>query len=230
MTAVVQAGADSDGADRDGAESDGTASGERVLVEQLQAGDEAVFNDLVQRWSPPMLRLARAFVHTRQSAEDVVQETWLAVITGLTRFEGRSSLRTWVYAILVNKARTAGVKDARSIPWSQLGDDTHGPTVDPARFQGADGEYPGHWTSIGAPARWAGDPERRALDRELRALVDAALDRLPVRQRVAVTVRDLIGLDADEACEVLGVSQQNQRVLLHRGRAGLRAALETYAS
>ncbi len=175
-----------------------------------------------------MLRLARVFVRTRQGAEDVVQDSWLAVVTGLHRFEGRSSLRTWVFAIVVNRARTTGSREARSIAWSQLADSDDGHTVDPGRFQGADGEYPGHWSSVGAPARWAGDPERRLLDREARALVEAALDRLPERQRITVTLRDVVGLGAEETCRMLGVTAQNQRVLLHRGRAAVRDALETY--
>ena len=208
---------------RDGRPADGDAR----LLERLRSGDAQAFDDLVTAWSPAMLRLARAFVRTRQGAEDVVQDAWLAVVAGLHRFEGRSSLRTWVFAIVVNRARTTGSREARSIAWSQLADGDAQRTVDRGRFQGPDGEYPGHWSSVGAPARWAGDPERRLLGRA-RGLVEAALVRLPERQRIAITLRDVVGLDAEETCRVLGVTAQNQRVLLHRGRAAVREALEAY--
>lgn len=198
------------------------------LADRLITGDEAVFAELVRTWSPAMLRLARAFGHTPQAAEDVVQDTWLAVIAGLDRFQRRSGLRTWVFAILVDRAWTAAAEDARSVSWSRLGRGEHGPTVDPNRFQGADAPDPGHWTSVGAPLSWSGDPERTAVDGEIRALVESSLDGLPLRQRVAVVLRDVLGLDATETCDLLGVSPESQRVLLHRGRAGLRAALEEY--
>jgi RNA polymerase sigma-70 factor (ECF subfamily) len=197
------------------------------LVARLRAGDEQAFRDLVRAWSPGMLRIAGAHVRTAQAAEDVVQETWVAVIRGLRAFEGRSSLRTWAFTILVNRARTHGAKEARTLPYAPVREEDE-PAVDPDRFQGPDGQYPGHWTSLGAPTAWRGDPERRALDGEARQLIEDALSGLPQRQRVAVTLRDVLGLDSDEACAVLGVSPQNQRVLLHRGRAALRAALEGY--
>jgi RNA polymerase sigma-70 factor (ECF subfamily) len=200
------------------------------LVARLRGGDEAAFAALVDAWSPAMLRLARTFVGTWQAAEDVVQDAWLGVVTGLRRFEGRSSLRTWTFTILVNRARTRGARDARTVPVSQLGqpDDSACPSVHPGRFQGLDGEYPSHWTSIGAPAAWEHDPERGALADEVRAVLEAALSALPPRQAAAVTLRDVLGLDSHETCTALGVSPENQRVLLHRGRAALRGALEEY--
>jgi len=200
------------------------------LVRRLRAGQEQTFRTLVDQWSPAMLRLARTFVGTSQSAEDVVQDAWLGVLRGLERFEGRSSLRSWVFTIVINRARTRGVREARTIAWSTLGaeDADQGPTVDPARFQGPDGRYPGHWTSAGAPHRWDETPERSALTKEAVALVQAALERLPPRQRLVVSLRDVDGLTAEETCDALGVTAANQRVLLHRGRAAIRADLERY--
>lgn len=203
------------------------------LIARLRAGDEDAFRDVVDRWSPAMLRLARTFVGSAQAAEDVVQDAWLGVLRGLQAFEGRSSLRSWVFTIVANRARTRGVRDARTVAWSPLEPDGHGPdvpgpTVDPARFQGPEGRYPGHWTSIGVPQRWDEFPERSALAHEAVALVAAALEQLPARQRTVVTLRDVEGLTSEEACAVLGVTPQNQRVLLHRGRAALRVCLEEY--
>lgn len=200
------------------------------LVRRLRAGDEATFRELVDAWSPAMLGLARSFVGSSQSAEDVVQDAWLGVLRGLDGFEGRSSLRSWVFTIVVNRGRTRGAREARTVAWSTLAPDSAdaGPTVDPARFQGADGRYPGGWTSTGVPQRWDEAPERSALAREAIALVEAALEELPPRQRVVVTLRDVHGLTAEETCETLDITAANQRVLLHRGRAALRAELERY--
>lgn len=206
------------------------AADDLEIVHRLRSGDEQVFRELVARWSPAMLRLARTFVGNGPSAEDAVQDAWLGVLRGLDGFEGRSSLRSWVFTILVNRARTRGAREARTLAWSSLEPDAEdrGPTVDPSRFQGADGRYPGHWTSIGAPTRWDEHPEHRLLARETVGLVAAALDRLPPRQRLVVTLRDVEGLTSEETCEVLGISPENQRVLLHRGRAAIRTRLEDY--
>jgi RNA polymerase sigma-70 factor (ECF subfamily) len=199
------------------------------LVDRLRAGDEDAFRELVTAWSPAMLRLARGFVSGAASAQDVVQDAWLGVIKGLDRFEGRSSLRAWVFTIVVNQARTRGVREARTTPMSQYTrDDDNGPTVDASRFQGPDGEYPGHWTSMGAPQHWDEVPDRRVLAREAIALVEAAIEQLPPRQRLVVTLRDVHGVSSDETCAVLEISAENQRVLLHRGRAALRTTLEGY--
>ena len=214
---------------RDPAETDSDAD----LLAALRAGDEAAFADLVDRWSPAMLRIARAYVATAQSAEDAVQDAWLGVVRGLPRFEGRSSLRTWVFTILINQARTRGVREARMIPLSDLGraDDT-GPTVDPDRFQGPGDPHPGGWKPsarpVGWPVTWEGQPEGRVLAGEALRLLESALTLLPPRQRTVVTLRDMQGLTPEEACEVLGITEQNQRVLLHRGRAALRKTLEDY--
>ena len=206
----------------------GSQPQEQDLLERLRRGDETEFARILRRWSPGMLRVAGCYVHGAAAAEDVVQETWLAVLAGLARFEGRSSLRTWTFAILVKRARTYAVHEGRSLPMSELDGGEGGATVDPARFQGPDGRFPGGWTSAGAPREWPGQPEKAALAGEIRAEIATALAGLPARQREVVTLRDIVGLSSDEACNVLGVSPPNQRVLLHRARARLRSALEDY--
>ncbi len=199
------------------------------LVDRLRRGDEAAFTGIVSGWSPMMLRVARGHVSTEASCEEIVQETWMAVIRGLDRFEGRSSLRTWVFRILTNLAKTRGVREARSVPMSSwAADDEDGPTVDPDRFRAADDQYPHNWTPLGAPTQWQPGPEQSAVADETRKLLGAALQDLPERQRVVVTLRDVHGLSSDEVCAALDLSTANQRVLLHRGRARLRAVLEDY--
>jgi RNA polymerase sigma-70 factor (ECF subfamily) len=190
---------------------------DHALVERLRAGDEHAFEALVLRHDGAMRRLARTFVRTDAAADDVVQETWLGVIRGLAAFEGRSSLRTWIFRILVNQARTRATREARSVPFSSVVDEDQ-PTVDPAAF-GADGR----WRS--APARLDGDPESGLLSAEVRAKLLEAVDVLPPDQRAVITLRDLVGAPAAEVCELLDVSDGNQRVLLHRARARVRLAL-----
>jgi RNA polymerase sigma-70 factor, ECF subfamily len=190
---------------------------ERALVERLRAGDEQAFEALVLRHDGVMRRVARTFVRTDAAADDVVQETWLGVIRGLDRFQGRSSLRTWIFSILVNQARSRATRDARSVPFSALAADDE-PAVDPAAF-GADGR----WRS--APARLADDPESGLLSAELRARLLDAVEALPPAQRAVIALRDLAGVPADEVCDLLHVSDGNQRVLLHRARTSVRAAL-----
>jgi RNA polymerase sigma-70 factor (ECF subfamily) len=198
------------------------------VLARLRAGDAAAFAEMVDGWSPVMLSVARRYVRDRQAAEDVVQETWLGVMTGLVRFEGRSSLRSWTFSILINRAKTRRSRDARVVCSTGLDQgEPSGPTVDPARFQGPDGGHPGHWTSTGAPRPWE-QPERQVLDREIGALIGRALDGLPERQSQVVRMRDVAGMSAEETCAALQLSPGNQRVLLHRGRAALRAALEDY--
>ena len=194
-----------------------------ALVDRLRAGDEQTFAALVDGWSGWMLRLAREHVPTASAAEEVVQETWLAVLEGLDRFRGEASLRTWVYRILVNQAKRRGVRDRRTVPFASLAPEDEGPTVDPARFQGPGDPHPGGWREF--PDEW---PEQVALSRELREVVTVALTELPARQRVVVALRDLDGHTADEVCELLDISAGNQRVLLHRGRAVVRVHLERY--
>jgi len=205
------------------------ATSDQALVQLLRAGDEQTFVDLVRRWSPGMLRLARHHVASDATAEDVVQETWLGVLEALDRFEGRSTLRTYVFTILVNRAKTRGVREHRTVPMSvtTTDDGGTGPVVDPDRFQGPDGDYPGHWISTRAPQAWQ-QPESRAVAAETMSLVERALHGLPERQRIVVTLRDVHGLSSDEVCGIMQVTAVNQRMLLHRGRSALRAALEDY--
>jgi RNA polymerase sigma-70 factor, ECF subfamily len=204
---------------------DAALPADAVVVARLRARDEAMFAALIDAWSPGMLRAARAYVADEHAAQDVVQEAWLGVLRGVDGFQERCSLRTWVYRILVNKAKTRGVRDARTVPAGSLApdDEEHGPTVDPARFRGPGDPYPGHWRS--SPPAWP-TPEEGAVAAETRRQLGAALARLPTRQRVVVTLRDVAGHSSDEVCDLLAISAANQRVLLHRGRAALRAALE----
>lgn len=195
-----------------------------VLVAGLRTGDEEAFACLLNDWSGSMLRLARSFVSTTASAEEVVQDTWLAVFEGIGRFEGRSSLRTWVYRILVNIARKRAARERRTVPWTSLGPD-HEPTVDPQRFQGPADRYPGHWRAF--PERWP-TTESEVLAHEVRSTVASAIASLPIRQQVVLTLRDIDGHDAEEVCALLEISMANQRVLLHRARAAVRGRLEHY--
>jgi RNA polymerase sigma-70 factor (ECF subfamily) len=177
--------------------------------------DEAAFAAVVDELSPRMLRMARVYVRTDAAAEDVVQEAWLAVIKGLDRFEGRSKLSTWIFGIVINIARTQGKRDARSVPFSSY-------DVGPERFHPADHpRWPGHWAI--APTPWPDD----ALDTaETLRVIHEAVAALPDAQREVITLRDIIGCDAEETCNALGLTDTNQRVLLHRARTKVRAALE----
>jgi RNA polymerase sigma-70 factor (ECF subfamily) len=197
------------------------------LVVALRAGDSAAFAKVLDAWSSSMLRLARSFVSTHASAEEVVQDTWLAVVKGLGAFEGRAAFKTWVYRILVNTAKKRGAQEKRSVPWTSLlpGDEDHGPTVDPSRFQGPGGAYPGHWRE--APEPWA-SPENTALALEVREVITGLLDELPTRQRAVISLRDVADHTAEEVCEILQISAANQRVLLHRARAAVRERLAGY--
>ncbi|HWM06331.1 MAG TPA: sigma-70 family RNA polymerase sigma factor [Actinophytocola sp.] len=188
------------------------------LLARLRAGEQAAFVAVVRDWSPAMLRVARAHVRTDASAEEIVQEAWMGVIRGLPGFEGRAMLRTWVFRILINVARRRGRIEARTIL------ELEGPTVDPDRFRDEDDPYPGHWRADAAPSPW--DPEPALLSAEFRDVLVHALGELPERQRAVVELRDVHGLDPTEVCELLDLTPANQRVLLHRGRARLRATLE----
>jgi RNA polymerase sigma-70 factor (ECF subfamily) len=188
-----------------------------TLLARLRAGDEQAFNALVREHDGALRRVARTFVRTDSAVEDVVQETWLGVIRGLDGFQERSSLRTWIFGILVNQGRRRGARDARSLPFSALEDDDQ-PTVEPAAFA-ADGR----WTS--APPRLEDDPATGLLSAELRAHLLEAVDTLSRDQRAVITLRDLIGFTAAEVCELLELTEGNQRVLLHRARARVRQAL-----
>ena len=209
---------------------EGGSPAQAELLERLRAGNRAAFAELVDAWSPMLLRVARCHVSTAASAEEVVQDTWLAVIRQLDRFEGRSSLRTWVFRILENQARTRGVRESRAVPWSSVfsdgADGNAGPTVDPGRFRGPEDRWPGGWSPAGRPTAWEPPPEDAAMAAEIRRELRTALDELPARQRTVVELRDVHGLSSDEVCERLGLSPGNQRILLHRGRARLRTRLE----
>jgi RNA polymerase sigma-70 factor, ECF subfamily len=196
------------------------------LVALLRAGDEDAISQLVERWSPTMFRLARSFVDSPQSAEDVVQEAWLGMLSGLARFEGRSSLRTWTFTILVNRARTRGAREARTVPQPPL--TTRGEPDADDWFPGPGGEAARTWSSIDVASRWDTVPESAVLSREALLQLDRAVSALPSRQRQVVTMRDVVGMSAEEVCAALGVSAANQRVLLHRARAALRTALAGY--
>jgi RNA polymerase sigma-70 factor (ECF subfamily) len=200
-------------------------SDEHVLA-ALRAGDERTFRELFARHHPGMKRLARGYVSSDAVAEEVVQETWLAVVTGIGSFQGKSALTTWIFSILINQARTHCARERRAMPFSSVApSDPDQPAVDPDRFQQDDEAWPGHWAT--PPWPWA-KPERRLLSLEARERLKHALDQLPERQRLIVGLRDVDGLSAEEVCDRLRLSQENQRVLLHRGRSRLRAALEEY--
>ena len=194
---------------------------EAQLLAALRAGDESAFMAMVQAWGPAMLRLARAHVPTQAVAEEVVQDAWVGVLRGVDRFEGRSSLKTWAFRILVNNAKTRGVRESRSVPFSSAEDD--GPVVDPDRFRGRDDRWPGHWTTPPEPF-----PEEALLERETRDVALSAISELPPRQREIVTLRDIEGFSSEEACNTLDISETNQRVLLHRARSKVRQALEAH--
>ena len=196
------------------------------LVALLRAGDEEAMSRLVEQWSPSMFRVARSFVDSPQSAEDVVQEAWLGMLSGLAGFEGRSSLRTWTFTILVNRARTRGAREARTVPQPPLA--SRGEPNADDWFPGPGGEQARTWSSIDAASRWDTAPESAVLSREALLQLDRAVSALPSRQRQVVTMRDVVGMSAGEVCAALGVSAANQRVLLHRARATLRAALAGY--
>jgi RNA polymerase sigma-70 factor (ECF subfamily) len=202
---------------------------EAPLLEALRAGDEGAFARLVDELSGPMRRLARSFVPTAAVAEDVVQETWLAVLEGLDRFEGRSSLKTWIFRILTNRAITRGQRERRSIPFSSLVDAEAGhaePAVDPSRFRPPGSQWAGGW--LEPPRSWDPIPEDRLLSNETLAVISSAIGQLPSGQRSVITLRDVDGFGSQEACNVLGISETNQRVLLHRARSRVRRALERY--
>lgn len=197
-------------------------------VEALRAGDERVFRELVQRYHASLIRVALMYVRTRAVAEEVVQDTWIGVVGSLPRFEGRSSLRTWIFRILANQARTRAKREARSVPFSALaGADEDAPAVDPDRFLDPDHPaFAGHWAS--PPRSWAALPEEKLLAQETRERALAAIDDLPASQRTVISLRDVEGWSAEEVCDLLDISEGNQRVLLHRARSKVREALEEY--
>jgi RNA polymerase sigma-70 factor (ECF subfamily) len=196
-----------------------------VLVKALCARDADAFAFLLDRYHSPLVRLARQYVPSRAVAEEVVQETWVAVIDGIDRFEQRSSLKTWLFRILVNIARSHGVKEHRSIPFATAAVLDEEPSVDPHRFRRFTLRDRGAWKQ--PPHHWS-EPEQRALDAETLETIRDAVDRLPPDQREVLTMRDLLGWTAAEVCDALEVSDANQRVLLHRARSKVRTALERH--
>ena len=195
-----------------------------ALVRRLLDGDETAFAGLLEQYHGRLVRLALVFVADRASAEEVVQDTWLAVLTGLPRFEGRSGVKTWIFSILTNRAKTRGQRDKRVVPFSTL-EEAHqepAPAVSPSRFTAS-----GSWSS--RPEPWDNDtPERLLLRVETRALIERAIEALPPAQRAVLTLRDIEGLPSAEVCNILALTETNQRVLLHRARSRIRAALEPH--
>jgi len=199
------------------------------LLERLRQGDEAAFASLVDRHHGALLRLAMAYVSDRSIAEEVVQETWMGVLEGVDRFEGRSSLKTWIFRILTNKAKTRGVRESRHVSFSPLAasqENPEEPAVDPTRFQ-TTGHWAGYWVSY--PQPWdENTPEKLLLSQEGTTFLEQAIEALPGKLRQIIVMRDVEGLSSDEACNILGISETNQRVLLHRARSRVRKALEKY--
>jgi RNA polymerase sigma-70 factor, ECF subfamily len=203
---------------------------EAELVKRLRAGEESAFRELVKRHNGAMRRIALSYVQTPSIADEVVQETWLAVIRGLGRFEGRSSLKTWIFRILANRAQSRGAREQRITPFSSLlgAEDDHEGTVDADRFIPPGSAFSGYWCV--PPTRFFDLPEERLLADETTALIGTAIAALPTRQQQVIRLRDVEGWSSEEVCEGLDISAANQRVLLHRARAAVRAALESHFS
>ncbi len=201
---------------------------DETLVAALCRGDADAFAILVDRHSPAMIRVAMAYVPTRAAAEEAVQETWIGVMRGIDGFEGRASLKTWIFRILTNVAMRSGARERRSMPFSALAEaeNTGEPSVDPDRFLPADHElFPGHWAIM--PVRWP-TPEEGLLAGETREVITAAIAELPPAQRTVIALRDVEGWSSEEVCEALEISAGNQRILLHRARSRVRNAIESY--
>jgi RNA polymerase sigma-70 factor (ECF subfamily) len=199
---------------------------EAAVIAALRDGDESAFAQLVDHHTPSMLRVARGYVPSHEIAEEVVQETWIALLKGIANFEGRSSLRTWLFAVMINIAKSRGVRERRDSD-AAIAAFTGG-TVDPSRFRTGEDPWPGHWKESEQPSPFPDTPEGSVLGDELVTIAQRELDKLPDRQRTVVTLRDMLGFDSSEVCELLDISVANQRVLLHRGRAAVRQVLEDY--
>ncbi len=211
--------------------SSGAVRDERQLLAALRNGDEAAFASLVERHHGSLIRVAKAYVSDQSVAEEVVQETWIGVLEGLDRFEGRSSLKTWIFSILTNKAKTRGVRESRHLPFSSVGtpdDESEEPAVDPSRFVRS-GFWVDHWAL--PPHPWDEDtPEKRFLTKEGGVYLEQAIQALPPNLRQVLVMRDVEGLGSKEVCALLEISEANQRVLLHRARSKVRQALEQYVT
>jgi RNA polymerase sigma-70 factor, ECF subfamily len=197
---------------------------DKETLAALRCGDERVFVELVQQHQDLMLRVAWRYVRNRTVAEEVVQETWLGVLAGIERFEGRASLKTWIFRILSNRAITRAQREGRTVPFSSLGEEgADEPAVDPDRFRPEGDRWRGHWQCNPDPL-----PEQRLLESETLAMIEAAIAELPERQHTVIVMRDVEGWSAEEVCQALALSEGNQRVLLHRARSKVRSCLESY--
>lgn len=205
---------------------------EAAILKLLRAGDEAIFTWLVEQYHASLVRLATLFVQDGALGEELAQETWLAVVQGVKRFEGRSSLKTWIFTILTNKAKTRSQREKRVVAFSDMEGPlraAHQPTVDPKRFNDASAEkWSDHWATESKPTSWASIPEDQLISQETMGLINQVIKDLPETQRAVITLRDIHELSSAEVCNALGVSETNQRVLLHRARARVRQALEDY--
>jgi RNA polymerase sigma-70 factor, ECF subfamily len=201
---------------------------EMAFLNLLRQGDETAFTQLVEQYHMSLVRLARIYVQDTTTAEEMAQETWLAVLHGLDRFEGRSSLKTWIFTILTNKAKTRSQRENRTLSYTDLEESLQAkPSVDPKRFNDPSADkYPDHWAA--PPESWAGIPEDKFLSEETMNLIRETIDTLPENQRLVITLHDRDELSPQEICNILGISETNQRVLLHRARARVRQALEDY--
>ena len=205
------------------------AAGEVEVLVALRHGDEGAFEALVRQHQEAMLRVASIYLPVPSIAEETVQEAWLAFLQSLNRFEGRASLKTWIFRILVNLSRTRRRREARTIPFAALlrEADNDGPAVDPSHFiDAAHGQWPGHW--IQEPATWSNVPEERLLSKETLDCVHRAIENLPVEQRKVIVLRDVEGWTSDDVCRLMRISPENQRVRLHRARSAVRRRLEAY--
>lgn len=201
-----------------------------ALVEALRRGDENAFTALVTRYQPALHRLALSYVHDAAVAQEVVQDTWLGVLRGIDQFEARAALKTWIFRILINRAKTSAAREGRQIPFSEVwdaADEVDEPAIDPDRFWPPESAGQSGWWST-PPGEWSVSPEDAALAMETRAYLERAVELLPDNQREVITLRDIEGLSSAEVCNLLHVTETNQRVLLHRARSRVRRALERY--
>nr|MBI3611989.1 sigma-70 family RNA polymerase sigma factor [Nitrospirota bacterium] len=216
---------------RDATHPSGASRDEQRLLAAIQSGNEAAFASLVERYHASLIRVAMAYVSDRSVAEEVVQETWIGVLEGLDRFEGRSSLKTWIFRILTNKAKTRGVRESRHVSFSIAGtsdDESEEAAVDPSRFM-TSGFWVDHWAL--PPHAWDEDtPEKLLLSKEGSVCLEKAIQTLPSNLRQVLVLRDVEGLGSKEVCVLLEISEANQRVLLHRARSRVRRALEEYVT
>ena len=202
---------------------------ELELIEALRQGDEVAFSTLIEQYHGRLLRLAQTFVSNQAVAEEVVQETWMAVLKGIHRFEGRSSLKTWIFQILKNRGKTKGQREHRYVSFSDLArstDQEEDGTIEPERFH-TSGHLTGHWAI--PPTTWdENTPERVLVSKESLAQIEQAIQALPSNQRQVIVLRDIEGVDSEEVCQILNITSTNQRVLLHRARSKVRQALNPY--